>query len=454
MTTVSVMWFRRDLRLADNPALLAACEADDVVPLFVLDPVLWSAAGQVRRAYLSRSLAALDESLGGSLVVRRGDPREVVPSVAEEADAGSVHVAADFGPYGRRRDEQVADALISSSDGRVELHRLGSSYAVAPGRILNGSGAPYRVYSPFQRSWAEHGWRAPADPPSRRTWATLPGEPLPGEAPPSGLELPPAGEEAALAAWTDFRDTRLGDYAVGRNLPATDGASAMSTYLKWGEIHPRTMLADLGRSASAATYRKELAWREFYADVLWHRPESARQDLRVEFRSIEHDEPGPGFEAWTEGRTGFPIVDAGMRQLLATGRIHNRVRMICASFLVKDLHVWWWHGARHFMEWLADGDLASNQHNWQWVAGSGTDAAPYFRVFNPVIQSKKFDPDGAYLRRWVEELRDVPAPDIHEPIGVPGYPAPVVDHAAERREALARYERLRTAPQGRGSSAS
>ena len=434
------MWFRRDLRLGDNPALLDACAADEVVPLFVVDPLLWSRAGQVRRAYLSRSLAALDESLGGALVVRHGDPREVVPAVAAEAGAGGVHVAADFGPYGARRDDEVAEAL--AGDAR-ELQRLGSPYAVAPGRVLNKSGDPYRVYSAFQRAWAEHGWRAPVDPPENPAWASLRSDPHPAEDPPDGLELPPAGEQAALAAWADFRDTRLDDYADGRELPATDGASGMSTYLKWGEIHPRTMLADLGNATSAATYRKELAWREFYADVLWHRPESAREDYRTEMRAMEHDDPGPLLDAWKEGRTGFPIVDAGMRQLLATGRIHNRVRMICASFLVKDLHVWWWHGARHFMEWLADGDLPSNQHNWQWVAGSGTDAAPYFRVFNPTTQGKKFDPDGCYVRRWVEELRDVPADRIHAPSGVRGYPEPVVDHAAERAEALARYDRVR-----------
>ena len=438
MTRTSVMWFRRDLRLSDNPALLAACEAEEVVPLFVVDPILWSRAGQVRRAYLSRSLAALDESLGGALVVRHGDPRTVVPAVVAEVGASTVHVAADFGPYGARRDVAVEEALA----GRAELHRLGSPYAVAPGRVQNGIGNPYRVYSAFQRSWAEHGWRDPVEPPTDRSWAAVPSDGVPGEKPPAGLDLPEAGERAALAAWRDFRETRLDRYADGRNLPATDGASAMSTYLKWGEIHPRTMLADLGAGSSAATYRKELAWREFYADVLWHHPESARQDHRDEFKAMEHDEPGPLFEAWKAGRTGFPIVDAGMRQLLATGRIHNRVRMVCASFLVKDLHVWWWHGARHFMEWLADGDLPSNQLNWQWVAGSGTDAAPYFRVFNPTLQGKKFDPDGDYVRRWVEELRDVPADRIHEPAGVPGYPDPVVDHAAERREALARYERL------------
>jgi deoxyribodipyrimidine photo-lyase len=408
----------------------------------VVDPLLWSRAGQVRRAYLSRSLAALHDSVGGALVVRHGDPRDVLPRVAEETGAETVHVAADFGPYGARRDEEVEAAL----HGRAELQRLGSPYAVAPGRVLNKSGDPYRVYSAFQRSWAEHGWRAPIDPPTGQRWATVPGDPLPDEQPPAGLELPPAGEQAALAAWADFRDSRLDGYADGRNLPATDGASGMSTYLKWGEIHPRTMLRDLVAGGSAATYRKELAWREFYADVLWHKPDSARWDLREEFTAMEHDDPGPLFEAWKEGRTGFPIVDAGMRQLKATGRIHNRVRMVCASFLVKDLHVWWWYGARHFMEWLADGDLASNQHNWQWVAGSGTDAAPYFRVFNPTTQGRKFDPHGDYVRRWVEELRDVPSADIHAPTGVPGYPAPVVDHAAERSEALARYERLRSRP--------
>jgi deoxyribodipyrimidine photo-lyase len=213
----------------------------------------------------------------------------------------------------------------------------------------------------------------------------------------------------------------------------------MSTYLKWGELHPRTLLADLDRSEGAAAYRRELAWREFYADVLWHEPESARRDLRPEFAALEYDEPDERFEAWKLGRTGFPVVDAGMREMLATGRMHNRVRMVVASFLVKDLHVWWRHGARHFMEWLADGDLASNQQNWQWVAGSGTDPAPFFRVFNPTTQGRKFDADGDYVRRWVPELADVPAASVHEPQDVPGYPAPIVDHAAERRRALEIY---------------
>jgi deoxyribodipyrimidine photo-lyase len=279
-------------------------------------------------------------------------------------------------------------------------------------------------------------------PPHDPEWADLRSDGVPVAEPPAGCTPPRAGEQAALDAWASFRDQRLADYSDGRDIPGGDGASSMSTYLKWGEIHPRTLLADLDRSAAATAYRRELAWREFYADVLWHQPESARRDLREEFAELEYDEPDDRFEAWTQGRTGFPLVDAGVREMLATGRMHNRVRMVVASFLVKDLHVWWRHGGRFFMQWLADGDLASNQQNWQWVAGSGTDAAPFFRVFNPVTQGRKFDPDGDYVRRWVPELADVPARQIHEPRDVPGYPRPIVDHAAERKEALARYERL------------
>ena len=224
----------------------------------------------------------------------------------------------------------------------------------------------------------------------------------------------------------------------------------MSVHLKWGEIHPRTMLADLSGDTRTAVgvYRKELAWRDFYADVLFHRPETAREYLRPEFARMSYDEPGDRLDAWRRGRTGYPIVDAGMRQLRATGWMHNRVRMIVASFLVKDLHIEWQHGARHFMHWLVDGDLASNQHGWQWVAGSGTDAAPYFRVFNPTTQGRKADPDGAYVRRWVPELRHLDSKHVHEPWTVPGgrpdgYPAPIVDHAEERREALDRLEKIK-----------
>ncbi len=439
------MWFRRDLRLADNPALLTACESDEVVPLFVIDPALWKPSGRARRRYLLDSLQALDASLGGALVVRTGDPRAVLPKVTREASASSVHHAADYGPYGAQRDRDVAEALADQSGGDVEVQVVGSPYAVAPGRILNGSGSPYKVYSAFQRAWADHGWRQPVDAPTGVTWADLTSHQWPEAALPGAMEILEAGEKAALSRWASFRDDGLADYEDARNIPGGEGSSRMSTYLKWGEIHPRTILADLAtkRSSAAETYRKEIAWREFYADVLWNNPDSARQDYNKAFSAMEYDDPGEGFEAWRTGETGYPIVDAGMRQLAATGFMHNRVRMITASFLVKDLHVWWRHGARHFMDLLVDGDVASNQHGWQWMAGSGTDASPYFRIFNPTTQGKKFDPDGTYVRRWVPELADLPAKEIHEPRDVTGYPAPIVEHKEERAESLRRYEKVK-----------
>ena len=447
----SVMWFRRDLRLSDNPALLEAVADGDVLPLFVLDPELLGPAGPSRRAYLAASLRALDASLrerGGRLSVVRGDPVRRVVLAAREVGAERVHVAADTGPYGRARDERVAAAL---ADTGVELVRTGSAYAVGPGRVLNGSGEPYRVFTPFSKAWIDHGWHAPADPPGDVDWRALTETTeIPDPDLPDALELPEAGEAAAARRWAEFLDDGVADYDEARNLPGVDGTSRMSVHLKYGEIHPRTLLADLARlhSLGAATYRLELGWREFYADVLAARPETAREYLRPEYARMAYDEPGEQLEAWQQGRTGFPIVDAGMRQLRSVGWVHNRVRMIVASFLVKDLHLEWQLGARHFMHWLVDGDLASNQHGWQWTAGSGTDASPFFRVFNPTSQGRRFDPHGEYVRRWVPELADPEqVPDPHEPDrdtrDLVGYPAPIVDHAEERREALARWERIR-----------
>ena len=442
------MWFRRDLRLADNPALVDAADSGDVLPLFVLDPALWGPAGPARRAYLGESLRSLDRSLRkrrARLSVVRGHPVRRVALAAEQVGATRVHIAADFGPYGRRRDEQVERALAEHG---VELVRTGSPYAVAPGRLTNGSGDPYRVYTPFYRAWAAHGWRDPVAAPTGVRWLALDETTdLPRTALPDGLRLPEAGEAAAARRWRRFLGERVAGYAGDRDKPGVDATSRMSVHLKWGEIHPRTMLADLaGRGDAGATaYRKELAWREFYADVLHHRPDTAREYLRPEFARMEYDDPAELLDAWRCGRTGYPIVDAGMRQLRAVGWVHNRVRMIVASFLVKDLHLEWRHGARHFMRWLVDGDLASNQHGWQWTAGCGTDAAPYFRVFNPTSQGRRFDPDGAYVRRWVPELAG--AADPHDPSPADrravGYPEPLVDHAAERRVALDRWERIR-----------
>ncbi len=440
--TTAVLWFRRDLRLHDNPALRASLQADEVAPVFVVDPRLWDTAGPVRKAYLAASLRALDESMGGALVVRRGEPVEELRRLSSYLGADTVHVAADFGPYGRERDREVKYWL---GEQHVELVRTGSPYAVDPGTVRTGSGTPYQVFTPFSRAWREQAWGDPVPAPRDPSWVSLTGDGIPSAALPEGVELVPAGEQAARRAWASFLEHRLEGYADSRDIPGGESTSRMSTYLRWGEIHPRTLLGDLAprRSEAAAAYRSELAWREFYADVLWHRPDSAREDYRAQLSGMTYDDPGEEFEAWKQGRTGFPIVDAGMRQLNATGFMHNRVRMIVASFLVKDLHVWWRHGASYFMQRLADGDLASNQHGWQWVAGTGTDAAPYFRVFNPVTQGKKFDPDGSYIRQWVPELAELPTSRIHQPEGVSGYPTPIVDHQAERAEALARYERAR-----------
>ena len=442
MSTTTVMWFRRDLRLADNPALLAAAaNADRVLPVFVLDDRLRRPSGAPRIAFLYRCLRELDRSVGGHLVVLRGRPENVLPRVVREAGASEVHLAADFGPYGARRDERVAQAL-----GGTPLVRTGSSYAVAPGRVRKADGSPFRVYTPFYQAWCRHGWRAPAGAAQVR-WATgirstgIPADPgLPAD-----LDLPPAGEAAGIQRWRDFR-RHLADYADGRDRPDQPATSRMSPYLKFGCVHPRTLLADLSGPGSE-TYRKELAWREFYADVLWHHPESARNYYQPDFAGMRYDTDDAAFQAWAYGRTGYPIVDAGMRQLLAEGWMHNRVRMIVASFLVKDLHQEWTRGARWFLDHLVDGDLASNNHGWQWVAGCGTDAAPYFRIFNPVTQGRRFDPNGDYVRRYVPELAEVDGADVHEPWRLrekpDGYPGPIVDHKAERSESLRRLAEIR-----------
>lgn len=438
-------WVRRDLRLADNPALAAAVAAGDVLPVFVLDDALWGPSGAARRAFLVECLHHLDESTGSHLVIRKGDPAHELVATARSTGAVSVHAAADFGPYGRRRDDAVADALAGAG---IELHWAGSPYAVEPGSVRKGDGTPFRVFTPFSRGWAAHGWDRPLPRPERISWADGPrGVAIP-KAPAVDAELPAAGEEAAMRRWADFRDGALDAYADRRNIPDGGHTSRLSPYLKWGCVHPRTLLAELDvHRKGHATFRNELCWREFYADVLWHEPQSAREALQAQMGRMKVDSGALAderFEAWSQGRTGYPIVDAGMRQLLTEGWMHNRVRMIVASFLIKDLHVDWTRGARWFLQHLVDGDLASNNHGWQWVAGTGTDAAPYYRIFNPVTQGLKFDPDGAYVRRYVPELAGVAGKDVHEPweLGAlpEGYPERIVDHKVEREEALERYQ--------------
>ncbi len=446
--TTAVLWLRRDLRLSDHPALLAAAEdAENVLPLFVLDDVLLGPAGAPRTAFLFRCLRDLTVRTGGALRVVRGRPEVVLPRIAEQAGAVSVHISSDHGPYGRARDAAVATALRE-----VPLTATGSAYAVPPGTLTRSDGQPYSVYSPFFRAWQQRGAAPPARVPGPPRWTdggvateTVPDDPALGD-----VELPEAGEEAARARWRSFCDSDVHLYADLRSRPDADRSSQLSVYLKYGCLHPRTLLADLGSGPGADAYRREIVFRDFYADVLWHRPDSTRCEVQPKMAAYPYDRGEVAeqrYEAWVQGRTGYPFVDAGMRQLSCQAWMHNRVRMVVASFLTKDLHLHWRRGAAYFMSRLRDGDLASNTHGWQWVAGTGTDPAPYFRVFNPVKQGRDHDPNGDYIRRWVPELRGLAGPEVHEPWLLPdgpppGYPAPIVEHAQERAEALRRYAAL------------
>ena len=448
----SLLWFRRDLRLRDLPALLAAADDDrEVLACFVLDTRLEASSGIRRLRFLTDALRQLRGDLDGRLLVTRGDPAERIPLIAKELGADGVHVSEDFAPFGLRRDSQVQAAL-----GPIPLVRTGSPYLVSPGRVMKDDDTPYRVFTPFFRRWNDHGRRAPArsDSGSARwlhpddlagSWAR------PADIPePDSPRCADAGEAQAQHLWQKFVHEGLESYAEGRDHPGADGTSGMAVHLKFGTIHPRTMVADLDLSHPGhAAYLRQLAFRDFYASVLHRWPDSAWHNWNRAFDGIETDTDASAkelFDAWTHGRTGFPFIDAGMRQLRQTGFMPNRLRMVTASFLVKDLHLPWQWGARWFLEQLVDGDIANNQHGWQWCAGSGTDAAPYFRVFNPTAQGQKFDPDGSYIRRWVPELAD--AKDVHLKTGNPpaGYPPPIVDHRDERAEALMRYQAISSGP--------
>jgi deoxyribodipyrimidine photo-lyase len=428
----ALLWFRRDLRLHDLPALLDAAASDgEVLACYVLDPRLKASSGRRRLQYLCDALRDVHGSLDGRLQVTRGRPEKRIAALAKAIGASSVHVSADYTPFGRRRDAAVRDALGRIGEG-VPLEESGSPYLVSPGRVTKDDGTPYKVFTPFYATWRKHGWRAPAESgPEAAQWIDPKDVPGGVDIPDLGVELElPAGESAARRQWKSFAQKGLENYAEDRNRPDLSATSRMSAHLKFGTIHPRTMAADLGKGTGAQAYLRELAFRDFYAAVLNEWPDSAWWNWNTSFDKIEVDEDRALFDAWKAGRTGFPIIDAGMRQLAETGFMHNRVRMIVASFLVKDLHLPWQWGARWFLDQLVDGDMANNQHGWQWAAGCGTDAAPYFRVFNPTTQGEKFDPDGEYVRRWVPEVDDE------------DYLDPIVDHKAERAEALRRYGKI------------
>jgi len=441
----NIIWFRRDLRIGDHPALLAAIESsDEVVPVFILDKSQIAEAGEKLLAYMGQSLRALDESLGNKLHIIEGDQVEILNELIDLYKVNEVHISDEYERYGAERDARVEAAGI-------KLIRTGSPYAVKPGRVLKPSDAtPYRVYTPFYRAWLIHGWRSPAKTPTKIN-APTPSEKyraFPDFPTPPNSNVIAAGEKAALVRFKEFSKSELDSYDENRNFAGIDGTSKMSTYLKFGEIHPRTLLANLGESKAHDTFRKEIAWREFYADVLFNNPNTDTDYYAPRFKEMRYDPPGKQFQDWCEGKTGYPFVDAAMRQLVHEGWMHNRTRMVVASFLVKDLHLEWQLGERFFAQHLVDYDVASNAHGWQWTAGCGTDASPYYRVFNPIEQGKRFDENGDYIRKYVPELAHLSQAEIHEPWLYldgysKGYCERIVDHAVERVESLARLQEIK-----------
>ena len=445
MSTRSIVWFRRDLRISDHPALVAALsESDEIVPVFIIDSKLIERTGSNGLAYLAQSLQHLDASLDKKLQVIAGQPIEVLKKLQEKYNAQSVHISAEYEPISAAQDLEIEKSGI-------KLVRTGSAYAVAPGRVLKPSDqTPYRVYTPFYRAWLTHGWRKPEQKPKSITAVTPDSDSrqFPDWKVPTGVSITEAGEAAANERFKHFQKNGLDNYDEARNLAGIDGTSKMSAHLTWGEIHPRTLLAPLGQSKAHEVFRKEIAWREFYADVLFNNPHTETDYYAPQFAKMRYDKPGKQFKAWCEGNTGYPFVDAAMRQLLAEGWMHNRTRMVVASFLVKDLHLEWQLGERFFREHLVDYDVASNAHGWQWTAGCGTDASPYYRVFNPVEQGKRFDENGDYVRKYVPELAHLKGIEIHEPWDVldgylKDYPQPIVNHATERLESLARLDEIK-----------
>jgi deoxyribodipyrimidine photo-lyase len=453
----AVVWFRRDLRVHDLPALVAACAAaDEVAPLFVFDPALlggrWPSPNRV--AFLLESLRALDDALrarGSRLHLRFGRPVAVVPAFVAESGADAVFVSRDYTPYGRQRDAAVARAL-----GAVPLDEHPGVLIHEPEQVRKPDGSPYTVYTPFRRCWEALPRRPVLAPPARIVTPVdlspggLPSSADLGVAPPSASLLP-GGEPAARQRLERFITMGLAGYAAHRNDLGRPATSRLSQDLRWGLLSP---LEVAERCAASNSFVSELVWREFFAHILFHFPTVRTEAFQPRFRSIGWRNQPDDIAAWKAGRTGFPVVDAGMRELRATGFLHNRARMIVASFLTKQLLVDWRIGEAYFMEHLVDGDLASNNGGWQWTAGVGTDAAPYFRVFNPVLQGERFDPDGAYVRRWAPELQNVPTPFIHQPWRMPlalqnevgcrigrDYPAPIVDLEQSRQRALEAYRR-------------
>ena len=460
----ALVWFRRDLRSFDHAALYNALSCSgDVYTAFVFDrEILDSLPRSDRRVeFIRDSVAELDAALaaaGGGLVSRHAPAREAIPSLARELRVQAVFANRDYEPAAIARDRDVADSLAAAG---IAYHDFKDQVIFERDEIVGQSGRPYSVFTPYRNAWLKS-----LSPAHLRSYPVSQASGVlarpPGAVPVPSLDalgfaatnlretgvVP--GMEGGARGFAEFRD-RIDEYASTRDVPAIDGSSRLSVHLRFGTVSIRELAAfaharSLERGGDGArTWLSELQWREFFAQVLRHRPDVVEHSYRREYDRLRFRNDRALFAAWCEGRTGYPIVDAGMRELNTTGFMHNRVRMITASFLVKDLLCDWRWGERYFALKLLDYDLASNNGNWQWAASTGCDAQPWFRIFNPVAQSKRFDPDGAYIRRFVPELRPLDRGAIHAPGGIGDYPAPVVDHAASRAAALDMFRASRAA---------
>lgn len=472
----SIVWFRRDLRLADNAALLAAIRQGEVIPAFVIDPVLLNSdrVGAKRVAWLTANLRELDRSLrerGSQLIVRRGEPAAELIQLARKTQATNVFFNLDLTPYAQQRDQRVALELAQNG---ITVEACDDMTVHHPEEVVTVTGRPYQVFTAFKKAWLT------LPKPTADDVEALPEQmPLPLSVPSLALdtadafELPAAGEAAAFDRLNDFLEETIYVYGTGRNLLDRQATSCLSPCLRFGALSIRQAywgakaaieLALVRRDVvwprqdnilphnSAEAWLNELIWREFYLALLYHFPHTIEQPLREQFANFEWLDDEAAFLAWCQGRTGYPVVDAAMRMLNATGWMHNRARMIVASFLTKDLLIDWRQGERYFMQQLIDGDSASNVGGWQWAAGVGADAQPFFRVFNPTLQGRRFDPEGVFVKQWLPELRNVPIELVHEPwklsrtdqrkYGViigRDYPVPIVDHAFARDRALRHY---------------
>ena len=477
-------WFRRDLRLHDNTALSEAFRrSEEIVPVFIVEEScrIGPDVGAARLAFLLRSVAELRDrlaELGYALIVRCGRAEQEIPRLARELHADAVFCNARYEPYAQRRDNRVFAAL---NEIRVGFESFKDAVVWHEDEVLTKGGTPFTVFTPYANAWKQRGVPAPRPPVGRNpnhALRDIASEPLPLDPAelghPCTQTIPAAGERAAHAALDQFCEHAVFTYATSRNRVDIDGTSKLSPHFRAGTIGVRTVLQRLAKAragvvappraahrggavvadglAGCDAFLTELIWREFYLQVLHNFPHVSRGAFRPEFNNVEWQGGTPELDAWCEARTGYPLVDAAMRCLNATGWMHNRLRMIVAMFLTKDLLVDWRSGERYFMRQLVDGDLAANNGGWQWSAGTGTDAAPYFRIFNPVSQGEKFDPRGEFVRRWVPELASLPLEIIHQPWKDPlactqtRYPARIVFHEAQRLKCLAMFDAVKRTP--------